>query len=360
MKNEEFDKQPIMVSIRCLVYNHEPYLRQCLEGFVMQQTDFRFEAIVHDDVSTDRSAEIIREYAEKYPEIIKPIFETENQYSKFDGSISRIMRENIRGKYVAYCEGDDCWTDPLKLQKQVSFLEAHPEYSASHTDIDYEYVGTGRVLRQKHRHMKNYCLLDKDFTFRQMAELILSGKYSIQTLSVCARRDYLDAIREECKELQSANFKMGDTPLWIELSQRGKIHYLPESTATYHIIEESATHSKNYSNVINFCKSCFYMVDYFGKRYHLPDKQLAGIKNEYAYFLLREVYISKMEYMEELRTTLLQGLKLNKKNRLMTYTITLPSVLKKLILFSIKIEDRLAKRWDYYGVKFLGYKVTRK
>ncbi|MDE5714067.1 MAG: glycosyltransferase, partial [Muribaculaceae bacterium] len=71
-----------VVAIRCCTYNHEPYIRDALEGFVMQKTDFPFVAIVHDDASTDRTAEIIREYAEKYPDIIKPIYETENQYSK--------------------------------------------------------------------------------------------------------------------------------------------------------------------------------------------------------------------------------------------------------------------------------------
>ena len=120
-----------LVSIRCTVYNHEPYLRQCLDGFVMQKTSFPFEAIVHDDASTDGSAAIIREYAEKYPDIIKPIYETENQYSKHDGSLRRAMDDAMHpdSKYVALCEGDDYWTDPEKLQIQVDFLESHPEYS---------------------------------------------------------------------------------------------------------------------------------------------------------------------------------------------------------------------------------------
>ena len=107
------NKYPLL-AIRCLTYNHEPYIRQCLEGFVMQKTDFSFIAIVHDDASTDNTADIIREYAEKYPDIIKPIYETENQYSKHDGSLGRIMNaaipENV--KYVAMCEGDDYWIDP--------------------------------------------------------------------------------------------------------------------------------------------------------------------------------------------------------------------------------------------------------
>ena len=121
-KQDKDNQQPLMVSIRCAVYNHEPYIRKCLEGFVMQKTNFRFEAIVHDDASTDGSAAIIKEFAEKYPDIIKPILETENQYSKQDGSLGRIMDESCHGKYIAFCEGDDYWTDPLKLQKQIDFL----------------------------------------------------------------------------------------------------------------------------------------------------------------------------------------------------------------------------------------------
>jgi len=120
-----------LVSIRCLVYNHEPFLRQCLDGFVMQQTTFPFEAIVHDDASTDGSAAIIREYAEKYPDIIKPIYETENQWGK--GTIDKIIEAAMHpnSKYIAHCEGDDYWTDPHKLQIQVDFLESHPDYYMS-------------------------------------------------------------------------------------------------------------------------------------------------------------------------------------------------------------------------------------
>ena len=126
MKN--LDNQ-IIVSIKCLVYNHAPYIRQCLDGFVMQKTNFRFEAIVHDDASTDGTQDIIREYAEKYPDIINPIYETENQYSKKDGSLRKIMNNACNGKYIALCEGDDYWIDPLKLQKQVDILEKHSDYT---------------------------------------------------------------------------------------------------------------------------------------------------------------------------------------------------------------------------------------
>ena len=110
----------ITVAIQCAVYNHEPYLRDCFEGFVMQKTNFRFVAIVHEDCSTDHSADIIREYEAKYPNIFRPIYETENQYSKHDGSLERVMNDAIDAtgaKYIAMCEGDDYWTDPLKLKK---------------------------------------------------------------------------------------------------------------------------------------------------------------------------------------------------------------------------------------------------
>ena len=130
-----------LVSIRCTVYNHEPFLRECLDGFVMQKTNFPFEAIVHDDASTDGSAAIIREYAEKYPDIIKPIYETENQYWKGVGAVGKIIDAAIHPntKYIAFCEGDDYWTDPNKLQIQVDFLESHPEFVlTSHDYIEYD------------------------------------------------------------------------------------------------------------------------------------------------------------------------------------------------------------------------------
>ncbi len=126
-----------LVSICCLVYNHEPFLRECFEGFVMQKTTFPIEVLVHDDASTDHSADIIREYTAKYPDIFKPIYQTENQYSKGKGFVGlQLNFERAQGKYIAMCEGDDYWTDPLKLQKQVDFLEKNEDYSFCATGYD--------------------------------------------------------------------------------------------------------------------------------------------------------------------------------------------------------------------------------
>lgn len=116
----------VMVSICCLTYNHEAYVRQTLEGFVNQRTNFQFEVLIHDDASTDGTARIIREYEARYPELIRPILQTENQYSKGLTNVSGTWNfPRARGKYIAMCEGDDYWTDETKLQRQVDYIEAH-------------------------------------------------------------------------------------------------------------------------------------------------------------------------------------------------------------------------------------------
>ena len=115
----------ICVSVICNAYNHGLYIRQCLEGLVMQKTDFEYEILVHDDASTDDTADIIRAFAARYPERILPVYQTENQYTR--GGIGQFQYPRARGRYIAFCEGDDYWTDPDKLQKQVDALERHPE-----------------------------------------------------------------------------------------------------------------------------------------------------------------------------------------------------------------------------------------
>jgi len=129
MKADESRLKDIVVSICCLSYNHGPYIAGALEGFLMQKTNFAFEVLIHDDASTDQTVQIIKKYEQEYPEIIKPIYQTENQWSKGFRSLSVTLNfPRAKGEYIAICEGDDYWTDPLKLQKQVDFLENHPDY----------------------------------------------------------------------------------------------------------------------------------------------------------------------------------------------------------------------------------------
>ena len=245
-------KQPL-VAIKCLVYNHKPYLRDCLEGFVMQQTNFPFVAIVHDDASTDGSAAIIREYEEKYPNIIKPIYEAENQYSKRDGSVGRIMNAAVDAtgaKYVAMCEGDDYWTDPLKLQKQVDFLESHIDYGLVHT---YRKIDMAGQLYEtpiiNYAETKETLLLSCSIT-------TCTVMYSTQIYNLI-KKDRLRIVNEN-------NLPMSDYPLWLLIAEESKIGYLPDSTANYRMLPESASHSNSKTKMYNFdkgamlCKSIFF------------------------------------------------------------------------------------------------------
>lgn len=116
-----------MVSVCCAAYNHAPYIAQALDSFLAQQTDFPIEILVHDDASTDGTAQILRDYAARFPDVVKPLFETENQYSKGVAIDPTFNYSRARGKYIALCEGDDYWCDPCKLQRQVEYMERHPD-----------------------------------------------------------------------------------------------------------------------------------------------------------------------------------------------------------------------------------------
>lgn len=237
-------KESPLVSIKCLVYNHGQYLRQCLDGFIMQKTNFAFEAIVHDDASTDNSAEIIREYAEKYPDIIKPIYETENQYLKRDGSLGRIMNEAIHpdAKYIAICEGDDYWIDPLKLQKQVDYMENNPHCSLVHTGFKFYYQNENKFLTFKQK-CSNYDTLT-------LEDKVLGGY--IQTCTVLYKVCDMVKIRENNDFLFSGYFLMGDFQTWYELLKIGYIHYLPDETSVYRKNDGSATRPESASKYYRF------------------------------------------------------------------------------------------------------------
>lgn len=171
--------EQVQVSIVCNAYNHESYIRDALEGFVMQKTSFPFEVLIHDDASTDKTADIIRQYEKKYPELIKPIYETENQYSKKDGSLSRIQYGRVRGKYIALCEGDDYWTDPHKLQKQFDVMEKHPEIDICATAAETETNGkiTGK------------CAPSNVDTIFNVEEVINGGGGFVATASLMCRAE---------------------------------------------------------------------------------------------------------------------------------------------------------------------------
>lgn len=181
-KWKSLDTEHPLVSIKCLAYNHEKYIEQAMDGFLMQETDFPFEVIVHDDASTDRTADILREYEKKFPLIVKPIYETENQYSKQDGSVTRITNAHLKGKYIANCEGDDYWIDPYKLQTQIDFLESHPDYSTTFHDAEILTEPGMPPIDSIYPQME-----DREYSATEIFE-----KWTIPTASLVYRREVID------------------------------------------------------------------------------------------------------------------------------------------------------------------------
>ena len=243
-----------LVSVHCTTYNHEPYIAQALEGFLMQKTNFPFEVIVHDDASTDRTAEIIREYEARFPKIIKPIYETENQYSKHDGSIARIMAAACKGKYIAFCEGDDYWIDENKLQMQADFLEGNPEYGMCYT--------RARQFIQKKR------TFSKTLFGKPVADFndLLQNGNRIPTLTVMLRKSLHERYREEIHP-ENKGWLMGDYPTWLYVAHESKVKFLDSVTSVYRVLEESASHSNDFAKMLMFQKSYYEIRDFFAEEY---------------------------------------------------------------------------------------------
>ena len=211
--------QPL-VSICCTTYNHEKYLRQTLEGFLSQKCDFPFEVLIHDDVSTDGTIEIIREYADKYPEIIKPLFEEENQYSKGVPINETFNFPRAQGKYIALCEGDDYWCDPTKLQRQIAHMEMDEQCTFSFT-TGYIHDESGTVpdrnfLPYYEREREYYLGESGVYTLDQIARLSFIPTASI-VFRVDALRSLPDSFLNPCEH--------GDLRMKLFLTAAGHAWY---------------------------------------------------------------------------------------------------------------------------------------
>lgn len=207
-----------LVSVYCATYNHVTFIRQCLEGFVMQKTSFPFEVLIHDDASTDGTQDIVREYAARYPDIIKPIYQKENQFSRGVKIYLTYVFPRVKGKYIAMCEGDDYWTDPYKLQKQVDFLESHPDYVMCSSRFDKYWQESGLLEEDPDKKFKG-----ADYDLQNL----IGGKWLTQTLTVMYRRSALDLKRYEQYGMSL------DMILFYELLKHGKGYCFPEVMGVY-------------------------------------------------------------------------------------------------------------------------------
>lgn len=263
----------ILVSISCITYNHKNYIRQCLEGFLMQKTNFAFEILIHDDASTDGTTEIIQKYEKQYPSVIKPVYQTENQYSKGVSISATFNFPRVKGKYVAICEGDDYWTDPLKLQKQFDFLEKKPDFGLVYTNTICYHQSSGQFIKQKTSQIS------------KLEDLLVSNK--ISTLTTCFRSDlWKDYQKNAYPKLPK--FPFGDYPMWIYFFSKTKFHYLQDFTAVYRVLDNSASHSTLIENHLYFRKKVYECKIYMLNSYFKKEKDKLGyaIKQNYAFDVL--------------------------------------------------------------------------
>lgn len=209
-----------MVTISCIAYNHETYIARALDGFLMQKTNFPFEIVIHDDASTDRTPEIIREYAGKYPDIIRPMYQTENQYSKGISNISGAFNfPRARGKYIAMCEGDDYWIDETKLQRQVDYMEAHPEctmcFHAAKTESEDTAMRAAEIRPYKE---------DRVCT----AEEVIDKRANYPTASLLFPTRLAQALPQWYHDCP-----VGDIPIHIFMASKGPVYYMDRKMSVY-------------------------------------------------------------------------------------------------------------------------------
>lgn len=245
----------ILVSIVCITYNHEDFIADAIDSFLMQQTNFKFEILIHDDASTDRTADIIKAYEKKYPHLIKPIYQIENQYSK-GGSVETFNFERAKGKYIAQCEGDDYWTDPHKLQKQIDYLENHPNCSLvfhSAMFINEKKQPTGTIAR-----------IAKKNKIVGIGEIVTKANPNfIPTASRVYRRKSITDLPPWYLEAS-----IGDFPLALLIAKHGYFYYIDEIMSVYRTGVKGSWSNRMYSkeateNAIKINKECIQILDDF-------------------------------------------------------------------------------------------------
>lgn len=239
-------KHPV-VSVHMITYNHEPYIREAIEGVMMQKTDFEFELVIGEDCSTDRTREICFEYQKKYPDKIRVLWWHKNSY-QFPhpaGGNSRRNLAHCRGEFIAICEGDDYWIDPLKLQKQVDVMRQNlsvgicfcggVETCTDSKEIARHWNGTayrhglisGREAFMTHCFGWRYCdVADNDAMFLYTATVMLR------------RRDYDAAINKY--DVFSWRLCLGDTTTWLGVMSLADAYYLPDEVSVYRRVSSGA------------------------------------------------------------------------------------------------------------------------
>ena len=218
----------IMVSVCCLAYNHEKYIRECLEGFVRQKTNFQFEVLVHDDASTDKTADIIREYEAKYPDIIKPVYQTKNQWSQKNGPFRCFLYPRVKGKYIAWCEGDDYWCDEHKLQKQFDIMEANEDCCSC--------FHSSKIINENgedlHQTIPAFKVKGKKYSSYDWLRLFMIKPRLVQLSSMFVKTTVWDIYEKGIPEYFSTS-PVGDRAIFMLCASKGNVFYIDQIMSAY-------------------------------------------------------------------------------------------------------------------------------
>lgn len=262
----------IMVTVLCTAYNHEKYIRTCLDGMVNQETDFAYEILINDDVSSDGTAAIIREYAERFPDKIRAFFPEKNLYSQGINVYDAVFFPAARGRYTAICEGDDYWTDPTKLQRQVDFLEAHPEYSACVHNTELLFCDGARADERLVTHDT-----DCDVEF---ADILPGMSHAFHTSSILGKTALLAETPDFYHIADSYGFTDFPYALWLRLN--GKIRFLARFMSVYRINSGADSWSSDKEaetrRLTRFYRGVIAMLEAF--RGHVRDEELLKLVDE--------------------------------------------------------------------------------
>ena len=289
-KPMKFDirKHPPVVSVCLITYNHASYIYECLDSILMQQTDFPYEVCIGEDESTDGTREICLEYADKYPDRIRLMLRSQSDAGREKYSSQGVYNyietsRDCRAKYIAMCDGDDVWTDPLKLQKQYDIMEAEPSVSLVHSDYDLFEEHSGHLTKQHNNAHK--IVIQETADIPLFKSQVILREYPIAASTTFARTKDVLAIFEDNLELFQT-LPMGDIPTWCELIDYGTFHYMEESLAVYRIRPESDSNSKSATKRFWFKNGAANLGMMYGEKYALPMERFYKVKikncNRYA------------------------------------------------------------------------------
>lgn len=258
-------KEPVMVSVLCATYNHENFIKEALEGMLAQKVNFSYEIIIHDDASTDGTVNIIKSYEEKYPNIIKPIYQEKNQFSQGIKITNSFLLPRVSGKYIAMCAGDDYWIDDEKLQKQISFLEEHPEYSMSlHNAVRYN-------DRTGEKTLLNTFEADGEYSQEKQIQVGLGTDFPAYS-SYVLRASLLKDMPEFF-----GNANVLDYPLRQYYASKGKVYYFHKPMSVYRVATPQSYMSIAEKNQQFYNEYAIGMIGFFEKLNAYTDKEFNGI-----------------------------------------------------------------------------------